>query len=170
MPSRTEDFALYRAMRGIEIALRDISRENGFNTTPRFHFGAVIMDKIGEASFPTVAVEFGDLLPLTDDDLFGGSAAHTVGEMRFQWPAIVWGYVRTSEDKRALYEAGTALLVDVFGALYESETLPVDGAGSVLMINPGDVVFDMESFAQNGLGYFAAEFRLVVNITRGSNP
>jgi len=171
MPTKVENFSLWRAIEGMSRALKTISREDGFNTTPRVQTGGVLLDKIGAGDFPALAFEMGDLEPVSDGDLQGGSGLASTGHLRFAWPCFVWGYVTTSEDKAALYRTGTALLADVFSAVYDDETLP-DGAGSgsILFANAGEVVFDMESFAQDKRGYFVAEFRLIVSIERGANP
>ena len=171
MATRVEDFSLFRAMEGVERALKTINRSDGFNTDPRVQVGAVLLDDIGDGDFPTLAFEMGDLFNAASGDLFGGAGSTSTGELRFGWPCFVWGYVRSTEDKKALYRAGTALLSDVYAAIYADETLE-DGAGNytTLFVNPGEVVFDMESFATKLKGYFAARFDLIVNVTRGANP
>ena len=171
MPTKVQEFSLWRAIEGMERALKKISRANGYNTTPgKVQVGAVLLEKVPPAEFPKLCFEMGDLDPLVEGDLYGGGVAST-GHLRFAWPAVVWGYVQTSEDKKALYRAGTALLADVFAAVYEEETLPDNsGTGSVYFVNTGEIVFDMESFAQDKKGYFAAELRLVVNVERGATP
>ena len=168
MATAVHNFALTRAMHGFGRALKSISREDGFNTSPVVQHGAVIMDKL--EAFPTLAYEFGNLSPLSESGLQGASGFST-GRLRFQWQALVFGFVRTTQDRAALSEAGCALLADVYSAVYSGETLPDSaGQGSVLMINPGEIVFDMESFAQDKSGYFAAFFNLAVDLSRGANP
>lgn len=147
MPTGVEDYNLFRAIEGMEIRLKAISREDGFNTSPRVQVGAVVMDKIADGDWPTLAFEMGDIAPISDSTLSGTGSISSTGELRFEWPCYVWGYVRTTEDKRALYRAGTALLADVHATIFDAETLPDgDGQGSVLMVLPRETVFDMESF------------------------
>lgn len=166
MPTKIDSFAPFRAMLGIKRALKTISRADGFNTTPNVEMGATLLDKVPDSNFPQIAIEMENMTPALQK--FGGVST---GTLRYEWPAFVWGYVKTSQGSEALYRAGLALLDDVLAAVYGEETLQ-DGAGqgSVIMIEPGDIHFDMESFHAVNKGYFVAEFRLVFDVQRGANP
>lgn len=166
MPTKIDSFAPFRAMLGMKRALNDINRGDGFNTTPKFRMGAVLLDKVPDGNFPQIAMEMENIVPVMEK--FGGVST---GIIRYEWPAFVWGYVKTSQNQEALYRAGLALLDDVLAAVYADETL-ADGAGqgTVIMIEPGEIHFDMEGYSEINKGYFVAEFRLVFDVTRGANP
>lgn len=166
MPTKIDSFAPFKAMLGIKRALKTINQGDGYNTTPKFRMGAVLLDKVPDGNFPQVAMEMENMVPALEK-----SGGVSTGIIRYEWPAFAWGYVKTSQDTEALYRAGLALLDDVLAAVYGEETLP-DGAGqgTVIMIQPGEIHFDMESFHAINKGYFVAEFRLVFDITRGANP
>lgn len=168
MPTDVTSFALWRAAEAFERALKKIRQADGFNTSPVVQFGSRTLDSVPAGEFPFLAFELGDLDP--DVEQTGGNyPSH--GLIRFAWPAYVFGYVRTGGSRRELYAAGSALLADVIAAVYADETLPDgNGQGTVLMIHPGKVAFDMESFATDGRGWFMAEFDLVVDIERSGTP
>ena len=166
MPTELHDFSLKRSVDGLMAALKDIKKVNGYETSPKVQLGHRTADSIADGEYPLLAVEMGDLAPSTEQ--LGGSSQ---GLIRWTWPAFVWGFVRASGGREALYDAGLALLVDVFGAVWDDEGL-TDGAGQprVLFANPGEIRFDMESFSTENRGYFLAEFQLVVDIKRGASP
>jgi len=167
MSTNVDDYSLQRAIDGIMRTLKTITRADGFNTTPKVSMGADVVDGIPDGEFPSIRVELGDLEPA--QQFFGGDG--DTGKIYFDWPVFVWGYVKTSQGREALYRAGTALMADIHSAIYGNETMP-DGAGqgTVLFANPAPIVFDMESFSTINKGYLVAEFRLVVAINRGVNP
>lgn len=166
MPTNVEGSALNRARTGYGRALRSIKQVDGYNTNPLFRWGAVPVSKIPDNEFPTIAVEMGDLSIYTETE-----GAQTTNIIRYSWPAMTWGYVKSTESKDALYRAGEALLLDIVGAIYSNETLPdANGQGSVLMVNPGDITFDMESLAGIQTGYFLARFDLILNLRRSGSP
>ena len=166
MPTKLFDFPLYRAKEGILRALRDIKQVDGYENSPKVQMGHISLDKVPDGEFPMLALEMGDLAPSTEQ--FGGSSQ---GLIRWIWPAFIAGYVRTSGNRAALYDAGLSLLVDLWGAVWADEGL-TDGAGQpvVLFANPGEVVFDMEAHSTHNRGFFLAEFQLVVDIKRGASP
>ena len=166
MPTRLHDFSLKRAVDGLMAALEDIKQTSGYETSPKVQLGHRTIDSIADGEFPLLAVEMGDLAPSTEQ--LGGSSQ---GLIRWTWPAFVWGFVRTSGGRDALYDAGLALLVDVFGAVWNDEGLDDgDGQPRVHFANPGEIRFDMESLSTENRGYFLAEFQLVVDIKRGATP
>ena len=165
MPTNVADFSLWRAAEGFERAIRSINQADGFNTSPVVQVGACTLESVPAGEFPHVCIEFGDLRP--DLEMVGGPHGLT----RFGWQVFVYGYVKTTGHRRDLYQAGLALLADVLAAVYANETLP-DGAGqgTTLIVEPGDVPFDMESFATDSRGWFAAEFTLLVDTERSATP
>lgn len=166
MPSSIDTFALQRAKAGILRALRAISQEDGYNTSPVVQIGHQPLSKVPAGEMPNLCIEFADLQ--LDVEQLGGTSQ---GLLRMAWTTYVWGYVASHGHKDDLYTAGLALLADVYAAIYGSETLP-DGAGqgSVLFVNPGSIEFDMESYSDSNRGYFLAEFQLVVDLVRGAQP
>jgi hypothetical protein len=168
MPTNVNSFSLWGAAEAFDRALNAIKQADGFNTSPVVQFGSRSLDSVPAGEFPFLAFELGDMDP--DVEQTGGNAP-SHGLIRFVWPAFVFGYVKTSGNRRDLYRAGAALLADVLAAVYLDETLPDgNGQGTVLMIHPGKVTFDMESFATDGRGWFVAEFGLVVDVDRSGTP
>lgn len=168
MPTKVDGSAMFRAMDGFERALRRISLANGFNTNPKVAVGSHMLDEVKDGQFPFLCFEVGDLQPDVEQT---GPDAPAHGTIRFNWPIVVYGYVRESGDRKALYRAGTALFLDVMSALYADETLPdAAGQGTALFIHPGEVAFDMESFAPQNRGWFAATFEVVFDLERSGTP
>lgn len=166
MPTSVDNFELYRAMEGVERALKSISTGAGYNTTPKVGIGTKQIREVPIADMPMLRLEMEDITP--DGNQFGGASQ---GEIRMSWTFFVWGFVGTRGTKKDLYRAGQALLADVYAAIYADETQP-DGAGqgTAIAVEPGDIAFDMESLTEDSKGYFMASFVLITDITRGSNP
>lgn len=168
MPTNVDQSPVWRVQEALERALRAIKTADGFNTSPTVRSSVPALDQIPNGEFPLVAFEFGDMTPDVEQT---GSDQPSHGLMRFGWPALVYGYVRSSGNERDLRRSGTALLTDVLSAVYADETLPDgNGAGTVLMVHPGSVAWDMDSFAKDGRGWFAAELTLVFDIERSGTP
>lgn len=169
MPTKVADSSMWRVLDAFGRALRRINAADGFNTSPKVAAGAHSLEDVKDGDWPFVCWEPGDLQPDVEQT---GSDAPSHGLIRFGWPVVVYGYVKTSGDRKALYEAGVALLTDVLSAVYDNETLPDgDGQGTALLIHPGPIAFDMESFAaSSNRGWFAAEFQLVFDIERSGTP
>ena len=167
MPTKTADSPFYKAKQGLITTLRSIKQEDGYNTTPMpAQYGHKLLVDIPAGEFPSIFVELGNLGP--DTEQIGGTSQ---GLIRWVWPAFIWGYVKTSGNQNELYNAGTDLLIDIQAALYDNETLPdADGQGTVLFLNPGPVVFDMESFSGANQGYFLAEIGMIFDTVRGGTP
>lgn len=164
MPTKTHNFVLMRSMDGFMRAMRKIKQADGYNTTPKVQVGHKPFDQVPAGEMPYLAVEMGDLAP--DQETTG-----SIPNIRWVWPAFVWGYVATSGNRADLYEAGMALLADVFSAIWSDEKL-TDGAGqgTVYFVNPGEITFDMERFASENKGYFLAEFQMVTDTQRSEEP
>lgn len=168
MPTNVAAFPLWRMTEAFERALKTINQADGYNTTPTVQMGARTMDHVQSGDFPHVAFTMGDMTPDLEQL---GVQAPSHGIIRYVWPAYVAGFVRTSGNRRQLYEAGCALLVDILAAVYQDETLPdAAGHGTCMLILPGEIAFDMESFATDGRGWFMAEFGLVADIERSGTP
>jgi len=166
MPTLIGSFSLWRMQESFLRALKKIKRTSGYNTTPVVLFGAQSLSKIADGDFPCLAVELGDMTPIDHQE--GG---YNTGVVRYSWPAFVWGFVRSDGDRQALSEAASGLLADVFAALWADETLPDgNGIGTALFVEPGDVVFDMESYAADHSGFFRVRFDLIADINRSGNP
>lgn len=167
MPTDVGQFPLWRLVEGFERALKSINQADGFNTSPKVVIGSRTMNEVADGEYPFVGFELGDLQP--GDESLGGQASR--GLIRFAWPAFVYGYVKASGGRRDLYKSGSALLADVIAAVYADETLPdAAGQGSALMVEPGPVAFDMESFSSTGRGFFVATFELVADVERSGTP
>jgi hypothetical protein len=168
MPTKVPGSSIWRVQEGLERALRRINTADGFNMSPTVRVGVPALDGVQAGDLPLVAFEFGDMTPDVEQT---GVDAPSHGLIRYGWPALVYGYVRTTGDARSLNESATALLLDVLAAIYDDETLP-DGAGqgTVLLAQPGAIAWDMESFAKDGRGWFAAEFVLVFDVERSGTP
>ena len=147
-------------------ALAKIKQENGYNTNPKSSIGFKGLDDVPAGELPYLAVAFGDISLRQEEE--GGLS---LGIFRFSWQTFVWGHVWTSGHRRELYKAGNALLSDLLGAIYDDEPLTDNaGQGTVLFVDPGEILFDMESFSDDNRGYFRAEFGLVVDLLRGGSP
>lgn len=168
MPARIDAFVLERAKSALLRRFKTIRQADGYNTTPTVGIGARTLLKIPAGEFPAVAVEFGNLVP--GADLLGGGV-QTQGVFRKAWETFVWGYVASSGLPDDLYRSGLALLQDVYAVIYAQENLR-DGNGqdTVLMVDAGEIDFDMESFSQENRGYFLARFSLIVDFERGGSP
>ena len=166
MPTDVQDSPIKRAVDGLVRSLKEIKQAEGYNTTPRVVLGAQTLESVPDGHFPLVAVEMGDLA--VDTDLIGGASTSII---RWRWPAFVWGYVTVGSGRAGIYDAGFALLTDILGAIYSDEGL-TDGNGQyvVHLVEPGEIVFDMESFAAQNRGYFLAEFQMVFDTKRSGNP
>lgn len=168
MPTKVDSSAMFRALDAFERALRRISIAEGYNTNPKVAVGAHMLDEVKDGQFPFLCFEAGDLRPDVEQS---GSDAPSHGLIRFAWPVVVYGFVRESGDRKALLRAGTALFLDVMSAVYADETLPdAAGQGTTLFVHPGEVAFDMESFAPQNRGWFAATLELVFDLERSGNP
>lgn len=165
MPTRIYDFRLKKAIDRLKERLETINRADGYNTTPTVQIGAGTLESVPEGEFPKLCIEMGDLTP--ESEQMGSTPI-----IRWIWPAFVWGYVFSDSDHGAdLYDAGLGLLVDTFAAVYSDEGLTDGaGAGTVHMMSPGEVTFDMESFAHENRGYFLAEFQILVDMQRSNTP
>jgi hypothetical protein len=168
MPSNVDASPIWRVQEALERALQAITTADGFNTSPTIRVGVPALDEVQKGHFPMVAFEFGDMTPDVEQT---GFDAPSHGLIRFAWPALVYGYVQGTGNSRDLKRSGAALLSDVLAAVYADESLPDgNGQGTVLLIHPGSVAWDMESFAHDGRGWFAAEFTLVFDIERSGTP
>ncbi len=166
MPTLVDQFALWRALDAFERTMQSISIEGGYNTSPVTSFGAKSMKDIPDGEYPHLVLQFEDLQLVQEE--FGGAS---LGILRFEWPAFVIGYVKSSGHRKNLYKAGLSLLVDVLAAIYADEAMKdADGQGTVLFVQPGEIQFDMEAYSSENRGFFVAEFGLVVDLTRGGSP
>lgn len=166
MPRDLNTFALKLAKDSFVRHLRRIDRAAGYNTTPTVQVGAVEMLKLPAGEIPKLAIEFGDLVP--GQAQFGGASQ---GLIRLGWATWVWGYVKSSGNTDDLYDSGLALLADLYAAIYESEPLPdAAGAETVIAVEPGQIVLDMEQFSADNRGYFLANFTLYLDLLRGGQP